>query len=295
MTKKDTTIRYCEYCGASSEETRIIYYKKKNYLCNKHRIQMERYGYFYKSENEKNDIIILENLGYAEMILRNLKGVEIARVKIDINQIDRVSKYKWRLEKYHAKYAVTTLKSKKSKHMYLHRFILNNTSESTDHINGDTFDNRLVNLRACTYHENGMNLALDKNNKSGVTGVYQDKASKKWISTIKYNYKHIYLGSFIRKEEAIKIRKEAESKYFGAFAPCISRKENYMKVRIIKTSKLRDDMINIDTLIGKVFNSIGYNEDNRLLINNNKLSKDEIGMVMGKIALYIDEYEVIDE
>ena len=53
----------------------------------------------------------------------------------------------------------------------------------------------------------------------GYTGVYWNKANKKWCSNIRVNNKTIYLGSFDLIEDAVKSRKEAEQKYFGEFSP----------------------------------------------------------------------------
>ena len=53
----------------------------------------------------------------------------------------------------------------------------------------------------------------------GYTGVYWNKANKKWCSNIRVNNKPIYLGSFDLIEDAVKSRKEAEQKYFGEFSP----------------------------------------------------------------------------
>ena len=67
-----------------------------------------------------------------------------------------------------------------------------------------------------------------------------------------------------------------------------------MKVKIIKTSKFRDeDKISIDSLIGKEFNILGYDDNYNLVINNDTLAKNEVGMIMGNITLYGDEYEVV--
>lgn len=60
---------------------------------------------------------------------------------------------------------------------------------------------------------------LDKSNKSGVIGVYCEKVSGKWLSKININYKVINLGSYIKKEDAIKARLSGELKYLGEFAP----------------------------------------------------------------------------
>jgi len=82
-----------------------------------------------------------------------------------------------------------------------------------DHINGDRHDNRVVNLRNVTQHENCKNCVKAKNNTTGVTGVYFRKDTSKWSASIKFNYRKIHLGDFSNKEDAIKARLEAERNY----------------------------------------------------------------------------------
>ena len=86
-----------------------------------------------------------------------------------------------------------------------------------DHINHNTYDNRKINLRICTISQNGMNRKLAKNNTSGTTGVYWSKKINKWIAKITVNNHTIHLGSYNDLNEAIKIRKQAQDKYFGEF------------------------------------------------------------------------------
>jgi hypothetical protein len=64
-----------------------------------------------------------------------------------------------------------------------------------------------------------MNRSLHKNNTSGIMGVYFNKKRDKWVSRINAYRKHINLGEFKDKEDAIKARLKAEKEYFGEFAP----------------------------------------------------------------------------
>lgn len=86
-----------------------------------------------------------------------------------------------------------------------------------DHANHNTTDNRKENLRVCTQSQNMRNANIKRNNTSGVSGVYFNKQSRKWMARIKVNYKYIYLGIYKIKQDAINARKEAEVKYFGEF------------------------------------------------------------------------------
>ena len=93
-------------------------------------------------------------------------------------------------------------------------------TKDIDHINGVRDDNRWENLREASASENGMNKRhLTANNTSGVTGVYWSKAAKKWQAFIKRNGVAQYLGIYNTKDEARDVRRAAERRVFGAFAP----------------------------------------------------------------------------
>lgn len=54
-------------------------------------------------------------------------------------------------------------------------------------------------------------------NTSGFPGVSFNKKNKKWVAYITVNKKQIFLGSFIKKEDAINARLEAEITYLGHY------------------------------------------------------------------------------
>lgn len=82
-----------------------------------------------------------------------------------------------------------------------------------DHIDRDTENNRIENLRASSKSENAFNSGLPKNNKSGVKGVKSYKG--KWIADIWCKNVFYHLGTFKNKEDAVAARKAAEHKHFG--------------------------------------------------------------------------------
>jgi len=81
------------------------------------------------------------------------------------------------------------------------------------HINHNKLDNRLINLRLVEENINHKNKPMQKNNTSGYCGVVWHITRLKWIASITYKDKKIYLGAFVNKEDAIKARKDAEIKY----------------------------------------------------------------------------------
>ena len=58
---------------------------------------------------------------------------------------------------------------------------------------------------------------IRKNNTSGVPGVEWLEGKKRWRATIGFKGKRHYLGSYHTFEEAVKARKEAESKLHDQF------------------------------------------------------------------------------
>ncbi|MCW2477733.1 HNH endonuclease [Candidatus Symbiopectobacterium sp. NZEC135] len=91
-------------------------------------------------------------------------------------------------------------------------------TKSIDHKNGNTSDNRIINLRECSHRENMMNMGDHKNNTSGFKGVSLRGDGKKWRACISLNGKQVTLGSYRKASQASAAYKLAEYLYFGQFA-----------------------------------------------------------------------------
>ena len=87
-----------------------------------------------------------------------------------------------------------------------------------DHINGNTSDNRIKNLRLCGQSENGQNRGKPANNTSGCKGVAFSRAAGKWVAQLGVGGHMRYLGLYADINDAIAARKAAEAKYHP-FAP----------------------------------------------------------------------------
>lgn len=204
----------CEICNKEAY-TRTRKNKYKKILCHSHYSQMRYYGKILKRTiKDLNEIVLYDD--YAEIVIYNYKCNEVARTKIDIEEIEKCKIHKWSMYITQQKGIYIAKKSKENKSIYLHRYIMRCPSNKVvDHINHDTLDNRKRNMRIITHQQNIMNQKLNKNNTSGHTGVYLYKG--KWLSIITVNGKQIRLGYYENKEEAVKARKEAEKKYFGEY------------------------------------------------------------------------------
>lgn len=102
---------------------------------------------------------------------------------------------------------------------YFHREIMGcGPTKKIDHRNGDTLDDRKINLRECTHIQNMMNTQVSKNNKSGFKGVSFDKPRNKWCSAIWSGYKKIHIGRFSTPEEAAIAYNAKAKELFGEFA-----------------------------------------------------------------------------
>eukprot|EP01035_Chromulina_nebulosa_P023351 gene23351-30261_t len=86
-----------------------------------------------------------------------------------------------------------------------------------DHISNNKLDNRIENLRWCTYTENNRNRGVGKNSKSGIKGVTWDKVMNKWKAGIKINGKTVHLGYHDLLEEAKQARQNKATEVFGDF------------------------------------------------------------------------------
>lgn len=72
-----------------------------------------------------------------------------------------------------------------------------------DHINGDTSDNMIENLRDATHKINAQNQReAQVHNRSKLLGVAWHKRSKKWQAGIRHEGRYRYLGLFESEQEA---------------------------------------------------------------------------------------------
>jgi hypothetical protein len=125
--------------------------------------------------------------------------------RLDLNDVVRVAlagPWKPRMPRNHMYF----VRSKQA----LHRFV-NNTPEGmvTDHINGNTLDNRKANLRTCTRSQNSQNHGGYSTNNSGHTNVSWDNNKQRWRAYIAVEGVNRKIGAYRGKQEAIDAYHEA--------------------------------------------------------------------------------------
>ncbi len=165
-------------------------------------------------QREKTAIMGINNKKYNTYDLTGEYGVGYTskgeEFYFDLEDYDKIKYYYWNKNKKGYIIAYYNIQ--------MHRLVMNCPDDiQVDHIFHNKNDNRKEFLRLATNSQNQMNINIQSNNTSGITGVYWNK--EKWNAIIIKNRKRIYLGSFINKDDAIKARLEAEKKYFGEFAP----------------------------------------------------------------------------
>lgn len=87
-----------------------------------------------------------------------------------------------------------------------------------DHINGNTADDRIENLRDATRGLNAYNKSKMANNSSGKAGVTFHTRTQTWRARINLNGKEISLGYHKTFDEALEARLKGEMLHYGELA-----------------------------------------------------------------------------
>lgn len=106
-----------------------------------------------------------------------------------------------------------------------------------DHRNRITGDDRWKNLRHVSHQCNMRNRSIQKNNKSGITGIFWHKIAQKWVAHIRISGKTTHLGYFKDKFDAARARWNAEVKH--SFPGCNTTSSAYLYIQNdLKNTKL---------------------------------------------------------
>ena len=117
---------------------------------------------------------------------------------VDNSDFEFLNKYKWHW--LHG-YAYSIIKGKP---IGLHRFLMGiDKTKEIDHINHNKLDNRRKNLRVVNHQENQMNLLKKKiKTSSKYKGVAWHSMGKKWLASLGFKNKQIYIGLFENERHA---------------------------------------------------------------------------------------------
>lgn len=187
--------------------------------CKKHYLQMHRHGKILsRTIFDKNEWKQADN--YAFCLTYNKKGIVNGIVKVDSDKVDNLKNYKIYIRTHDCgkQYACICIDGRK---ILLHRYLMDiYNNEYTlqtvvDHINGDSLDNRLSNLRICSHKDNMKNIKKKK-----FSGVQKSpNKNNKWIARIMSNYKTYNIGYFDTYEEAVYMRLLKEKELFKEYGP----------------------------------------------------------------------------
>lgn len=120
-------------------------------------------------------------------------------VKIDIGDLETIKSFdgNWIMNDSNPKRIEYAYGSSSNKMVLMHRLIMHPPSNKVvDHINGDGLDNRRSNLRVVTQAQNLQNRTMNRNNSSGVSGIYFDKHHCKWVARLRRNGEIVYRKRF---------------------------------------------------------------------------------------------------
>lgn len=217
LNKTRNRLNICCVCGNPAKTTWSGDGKE---YCQKHYMQLYHHGHLLeRTIYDRNSYIDHTEEGYTECITYTKNFNESYHVIIDIDKKEEVSKYKVYTRSHGGKqYAFI---SKNGKKIFLHRFLMGLEKEEysinkvVDHINGNSLDNRVSNLRICSHKENAQNCRTG----SKVVGVGWLKYNKKWTARIMVNYKGVHLGNFDTYEEAVLARLQKEQEICGEYGP----------------------------------------------------------------------------
>jgi hypothetical protein len=169
-------------------------------------------------ENEEQEHLSKEitrnSDGNAIIYIYNIKKEIVAETIVDDDKWHQLSKYNWNLTKDNYIQGNTNKKTQS-----MHRYLTNpEKGIIIDHINNNSLDNRMINLRPATPKQNSYNASKKKNASSIYKGVTYSKKHKNYKSTIYKDSKEYYLGTYTNEIVAGLAYNIKATELFGEFA-----------------------------------------------------------------------------
>jgi hypothetical protein len=144
---------------------------------------------------------------------------------VDDDMFDYLNQWKWQAylapnNKYYARRSSRNSIGHRDE-IRMHRLVIGALAgQEVDHINRNTLDNTLHNLRLCSRSQNNINSAPRSYSQSGLKGVCKriHKKSTIWEAGISMNGKNIYLGTYNSPLLAVEAYNAAATKIYGEYA-----------------------------------------------------------------------------
>lgn len=175
---------------------------------------------------------------------------------VDVKNYGELSKWSWCVKKKEGRYYAGHF-NRGEENTYLHQLIagVSLNGKEIDHVNRDSLDNRLSNLRQVTRGQNIQNsIGWGQSKYRGVFFTSQRTCVKKWGAAIYLNGKRVLDKFFNTEMEAAKAYDEAAIKHYGEFA--------YLNFPRSKEYRLKDLSIDWNVSITALRNSgIGWNKN----------------------------------
>ena len=134
---------------------------------------------------------------------------------IDTEDLEYVQLKHWRASRKRNKVYIVTGKTGNIENplTYLHNYLLHYSpvpQQEVDHIDGNSYNNRKINLRIVSRQKNIDNTKVRIDNKIGIRGISKITKSKKYKCDFSYHGKRFYFKDWNTIEEAVYNRKIAE-------------------------------------------------------------------------------------
>lgn len=139
---------------------------------------------------------------------------------IDAADAESAGRFNWYalVTKYGHTYALRARRKEDDEPQLLHRMLTKAPAGmDVDHINGNGLDNRRENLRVCTHAQNMANQRIERPNRLGYRGIYQQTPTS-FRAEISVKDKKVNLGNYRTAAEAAAVYQRAVVEIRGEYA-----------------------------------------------------------------------------